>query len=256
MTNSYNIKLAQFEGPFDLLLFFIERDELDIYDIPIAKITNEFLDYLRQMERLNINLASEFMVVAATLMRIKAKMLIPRKELNEVGEEIDPRQELVARLIEYKQYKAVVSELKEMEEQRHRRHKRGNLHAENHYILEKYTNELEIESVNLYKILNAFNRVLKRYNKAQEKSEYEVVRYPYTIDEQKAAIRQYFVGKHEATFTDIFTTCQDRIHAVFRFLSMLELIQEKWLTIRVGIGMNNFWLLRRKELETSETEQK
>ena len=101
----YNIKLPQFEGPFDLLLFFIERDELDIYDIPIAKITDEFLRYTHQLDDLNIEVASEFILVAATLMRIKAKTLLPRKELDADGNEIDPREELVQRLIEYKQFK-------------------------------------------------------------------------------------------------------------------------------------------------------
>src|SRR6202162_4012934 len=94
-TATYEIKLPHFEGPFDLLLFFIERDELDIYDIPIAKITGEFLDYLRKMSVMNIELASEFIVVAATLMRVKAKMLLPRKDVDETGNEIDPRQELI-----------------------------------------------------------------------------------------------------------------------------------------------------------------
>ena len=95
----YKIKLPQFEGPFDLLLFFIERDELDIYDIPIAQITDEFLRYTHQLDELNIEVASEFILVAATLMRIKAKTLLPRKELDEEGNEIDPREELVQRLI-------------------------------------------------------------------------------------------------------------------------------------------------------------
>ena len=92
--STYTIKLQQFEGPFDLLLFFIERDELDIYDIPIAKITEDFLEYVRHIESLNLDLASEFILVAATLIRIKAKMLLPRKELDENNQEIDPRKEL------------------------------------------------------------------------------------------------------------------------------------------------------------------
>src|SRR5471030_2756667 len=103
---SYQIRISQFEGPFDLLLFFIERDELDIYDIPIYKLTTDFLTYIHQMETLNIEVASEFILVAATLMRIKAKMLLPRRDVDPVtGEEIDPRDELVNRLIEYKKFK-------------------------------------------------------------------------------------------------------------------------------------------------------
>src|SRR3982074_3352161 len=105
MISSYQIKLPQFEGPFDLLLFFIERDELDIYNIPITRITNDFLDYIHKQGELNIELSSEFILFISTLMRIKAKMLLPRKELDAEGNEIDPRQELIDKLLEYKRYK-------------------------------------------------------------------------------------------------------------------------------------------------------
>src|SRR4030095_8826185 len=115
---SFEIKLPLFEGPFDLLLFFIERDELDIYDIPISKITNDFLDYIRAMEQLNVEVASEFILVAATLMRIKSKMLLPRPQLDEQGNEIDPRKDLVERLLLYKQYKESCEELRINEEDR------------------------------------------------------------------------------------------------------------------------------------------
>ncbi len=104
-STQYEIKLPQFEGPFDLLLFFIERDELDIHNIPISKITNDFFDYIRAADSMNIELASEFILVASTLMRIKAKMLLPRYPKDELGNEIDPRQDLVRQLLEYKQYK-------------------------------------------------------------------------------------------------------------------------------------------------------
>src|SRR5215213_5824070 len=102
---SYQIKLAQFEGPFDLLLFFIERDELDIYNIPITRIINDFLDYIHSGQSVNIELSSEFILFVSTLMRIKAKMLLPRKEIDEQGNEIDPRQELIDKLLEYKRLK-------------------------------------------------------------------------------------------------------------------------------------------------------
>ena len=113
---SYEIKLPLFEGPFDLLLFFIERDEIDIMDIPISKITNDFFEYISDLESMNIEVASEFIVVAATLMRIKSKMLLPRLSLDEEGNEIDPREELVEHLIEYKKYKSVISEFSDFTE--------------------------------------------------------------------------------------------------------------------------------------------
>ncbi|MEC8221774.1 MAG: segregation/condensation protein A, partial [Bacteroidota bacterium] len=115
---SYEIKLPLFEGPFDLLLFFIERDEIDIMDIPISKITNDFFEYISDLESMNIEVASEFIVVAATLMRIKSKMLLPRLSLDEEGNEIDPREELVEHLIEYKKYKSVISEFSDLEDSR------------------------------------------------------------------------------------------------------------------------------------------
>ena len=117
-TTSYQISLPQFEGPFDLLLFFIERDELDIYNIPIKKIIDDFLSFIKQSEEDNIELSSEFILFVSTLMRIKAKLLLPRKELDEQGNEIDPRQELIDKILEYKKFKEASTKLAEMEKER------------------------------------------------------------------------------------------------------------------------------------------
>ena len=127
---SYKIKIPLFEGPFDLLLFFIERDEIDIKDIPIATITKDFLDYIENLESMNIEVASEFIVVAATLMRIKSKMLLPRLMMDEDGNEVDPRDELVKHLLEYKKFKSVVEDFKSFEKYRSEKHVRGNLYDE------------------------------------------------------------------------------------------------------------------------------
>src|SRR5215207_1215834 len=124
--DTYKIKLPQFEGPFDLLLFFIERDELDIYNIPITKIINDFLTYIHSQESLNIELSSEFILFISTLMRIKAKMLLPRKEIDAQGNEIDPRQELVNKILEYKRFKEASAEMAELEADRMLMIKRGN----------------------------------------------------------------------------------------------------------------------------------
>src|ERR1700744_4150994 len=115
---SFAIKLPQFEGPFDLLLFFIERDELDIHDIPIAKITDDFLGYIHQMASLDMEIASEFIFVAATLMRIKAKMLLPRYDAEDGESEIDHKEELIRKLIEYKKFKEICEELHPFEDDR------------------------------------------------------------------------------------------------------------------------------------------
>ena len=144
---SYKIKLPEFEGPFDLLLFFIERDEVDIYDIPISSITNDFLAYLKQLEELNIDTASEFILVASTLMRIKSKMLLPRREIDDQGNEIDPRQELVERLLEYRRYKAVLDDLRALEKQRSEQHHRANLVYEIQEIANKVMADAELEEL-------------------------------------------------------------------------------------------------------------
>src|ERR1700712_492095 len=127
---SYHIKLQQFEGPFDLLLFFIERDELDIYNIPITKIINDFLDFIHGSSELNIELSSEFILFVSTMMRIKARLLLPRKEIDALGNEIDPRQELIDKILEYKKYKEAAAQMADMEAIRMLMVKRGNLSKE------------------------------------------------------------------------------------------------------------------------------
>src|SRR4030095_4506640 len=145
MTATYQIKLPQFEGPFDLLLFFIERDELDIYNIPITGIIKDFLNYVHQTEQLNIELASEFILFISTLMRIKAKMLLPRREVDALGNEIDPRQELVDKILVYKRCKEASEQMVMMEAERLLQQKRGNIKAELDSLGEEYSEGTEIQ---------------------------------------------------------------------------------------------------------------
>ena len=171
----FEIELPLFKGPFDLLLFFIERDELDIYDIPISKITNDFLSYLHHLEKMNIEVASEFILVAATLMRIKAKMLLPRPELDEQGNEVDPREELVAHLLEYKKYKSVIGELSSFEESSLQREKRGNILKELKQLAEVNDVEAELQDLDLYKLLKVFERVIVRFEAEKNKPVHKVI---------------------------------------------------------------------------------
>ena len=179
---SYQIKLDEFEGPFDLLLFFIERDELDIYNIPITKITNDFLAFIHQSEKLNIELSSEFILFISTLMRIKAKMLIPRKEIDEQGNEIDPRQELIDKILEYKKYKEASTKLAEMEEVRMLMFKRGNLNRELSQIGEEAGEGTEIQAVTLFKLMKAFEKVILKVQQRNYKPVHTVVQYNYTME--------------------------------------------------------------------------
>ncbi len=250
---TYKITLPQFEGPFDLLLFFIERDELDIYDIPIAKITDDFLDYIRQMEALNIDMASEFILVAATLCRIKARLLIPRKEVDEEGNEIDPRDELVARLLEYKRLKSVLEDLRKLEEERSLREKRGNTAKELRKIAEKALVDAELESITLFKLMRAFERVMQRYEDARSvKMVHTVYRYDYTIEDQASYIVEKLRPGHRSDFDEIFGGLENRIHAVVTFLALLELLNNRKVRIIQGLGYNNFWLELPAEGEEEE----
>jgi segregation and condensation protein A len=239
---TYEIHLPQFEGPFDLLLFFIERDELDIYDIPIARITTDFLDYIHQMKALNIDLASEFILVAATLMRIKAKMLLPRKELDEEGNEIDPRQDLVQALLEYKRYKEVVETLQVMEAQRRLMHPRGIDSAELRQIADSAEPETELGDLTLYKLLKVFQRVMLRLEERRETVSHQVEPYPYTLE----SCREDLIGRLKARprldFEGTFEGVREKIHAVFLLLAILDLVQAGQVSIQVGLGYNNFWL--------------
>lgn len=237
---SYQIKLDQFEGPFDLLLFFIERDELDIYNIPITKITNEFLDHIHQSEKLNIELSSEFILFISTLMRIKAKMLLPRKELDASGNEIDPRQELVDKILEYKKFKEASVVMAELEAERMLMIKRGNLQRELSQIGEEAGEGTEIQTLTLFKLMKAFEKVILRIQDKNNKPVHTVVQYDYTME----GIRHYMltISQKEKTlsFEKIFEPCENRIHAIFIFLNMLELVQQKFMSIITGEGRNNF----------------
>ncbi len=240
---SFEVKLPLFEGPFDLLLFFIERDELDIYDIPISKITNDFLDYIKHLESLNMEVASEFILVAASLMRIKSKMLLPRPELDEHGEEIDPREELVKHLLEYKRFKEVVEPLSILEDNRLKRETRGNLQKELVKMYESNDVEAELQNIDLFKILKTFHKIMERYEEEQKKPRHTIVQYSYTISEQKQFVLDLLKGKKELSFVDLIKTNPERIAVIFNFLAILEMAQQNLIGLRVGLGSNNFWVL-------------
>lgn len=250
---TYTIRTTHFEGPFDLLLFFIERDELDIYDIPIAKITDDFLGYVRQMESLNIDLASEFILVAATLMRIKAKMLLPRKELDEQGNEIDPRQELVERLLEYKRYKEVIDDLRLYEERRSQAVGRGNVTDELQKIANEALADAELESLTLFKLLKAFERVMLRFEE-HRRVVHTIVRYNYTVLQQQSMILEKLNTGENVAFEEVFAECENRVHAIVTFLALLELLNMQRVHLTQGLGPNNFWInLREDWVEEEET---
>ena len=239
---SYKIKIPLFEGPFDLLLFFIERDEIDIKDIPIATITKDFLDYIENLESMNIEVASEFIVVAATLMRIKSKMLLPRLMMDEDGNELDPRDELVKHLLEYKKFKSVIKDFKSFEKYRNEKHIRGNLYKEIKSIASKSNIEIEMQDVNLYKLLTVFNNAINKLNHEKNIKSHQIMQYPYTIEKQKKYILNLIKSKSKIAFSDLIDENPLKILIIYNFLAILDLIQNSKVFISIGDGLNNFWL--------------
>lgn len=237
---TYQIRLPQFEGPFDLLLFFIERDELDIYNIPISKITEDFLSFIQQEESLNIELSSEFILFVSTLMRIKAKMLLPRKELDEEGNEIDPRQELVSKILEYKRFKEASAKMTELEAERMLMIKRGNLQKELNTIGEQAAEGTEIQTITLFRLMRAFERVMQRFHDTRNRPIHTVVRYEYTMEGCRDFVLSMACEEKTLSFEKIFGNCDNRVHAIFLFLNLLELVQQRFLRIMMGEGKNNF----------------
>ena len=239
-TTNYQIKLEHFEGPFDLLLFFIERDELDIYNIPITKIMDDFLTFIHTQEKLNIELSSEFILFVSTLMRIKAKLLLPRKELDALGNEIDPRQELIDKILEYKKYKEAAVQMADLEALRMLMMKRGNIQQEMSMVGEEAAEGTELQTVTLFKLMKSFEKVMTRLQDRQNKPVHTVVRYNYTMEGSRAYLLDIVREGKTVAFEKVFDICQDRVHALFLFLSILELSQQKYMKLMVGEGRNNF----------------
>lgn len=247
---NYSIKVDQFEGPFDLLLFFIERDELDIYNIPITNIIKDFLDYIHTQEKLNIELSSEFILFISTLMRIKAKLLLPRKEIDAQGNEIDPRQELVDKILEYKRFKEAAAQMATLEEVRMLMYKRGNVTKELSSIGEEAAEGTELQTVTLFKLMKAFEKVMQRVHDRQNKPVHTVIKYNYTMEGSRDYVLKMVEDQKTVSFEKMFDICQDRVHALFLFLSLLELSQQKYMRLLVGEGKNNFiieWNEQREE---------
>ncbi len=234
--DTYNIHLPVFDGPFDLLLFFIERDELDIQNIPIAKITGDFLDYIRSMEEINIDLAGEFIVTAATLMRIKARMLLPLKKNEE-------------------SFKEVSEELSRLETERAMLHTRGGILSDIKRIQHASVSYNELESANLYNLIRTFNRLLARMNDPDKSNVHQIVDYPYTIQDCREDILNAVRNNEKCSFDTLFSGCENRIHAIVQFLSLLELINQQLFKIVNASGANAFWISEKKTEERDSSDE-
>lgn len=223
--STYRVQLDDFEGPLDLLLFFIKRDELDIYDIPIAKITNDFLEYLHLMATLDLEVAGEFIVMAATLMQIKVRMLLPR-EIGPDGEEEDPRAELVRRLIEYKRYKEMSQEFSRLEDEQRKIHYRGFFSADPVHMEEEQEDLLK--DITLFNLIAAFKKAMDGLPK---KVVHEVQLYTVTIEEQISYTLDYLRLHKQASLLNLVGHMTEKTRIIVTVIALLEMTKNKVISL-------------------------
>ena len=217
----YQIQLDNFEGPIDLLLYFIRRDELDIYDIPISKITKEFVGTVEKWKKMHLHVAGDFIVMASTLMRIKAKLLLPRPELDDDGEIIDPRTELVQQLVEYKRYKNASEILNNLSNDQSQRFTRQ---LEPLMVVDKSdVEENLILNVTLFDLARFFKTAM---DSMPVVSQFELSREPVKLEEQKKFIFKHFDGDGKLKFSTILSKLETRMEIVVTFLAILDLVRD------------------------------
>ena len=217
----YKVQLNNFEGPIDLLLYFIRRDELNIYDIPISKITKEFITTVEEWKKVHLHIAGDFIVMASTLMRIKAKLLLPRPELDDDGEIMDPRTELIQQLIEYKRFKEVADLLKNLSKKRGLNFSRQleTIVSEEHLKDE----ENIIIDISLFDLAKVFKNAIDNMPVV---SQFELSREPVKLEDQKSFIFKHFDGEGRLRFSTILTKLNTRMKVVVTFLAILDLVRE------------------------------
>ncbi|MFC2103150.1 segregation and condensation protein A [Bacteroidota bacterium] len=235
----YKIKLEHFEGPLDLLLFFIKRDELDIYDIPISSITKEFLQYVNLIKILDLEIAGDFILMASTLMHIKARMLLPR-EVDEKGEEIDPRSELIQALLEYKKFKEMSEELSFFESNQRKKKFRGNFEADLTESPPEY--ELLLKNISIYDLAKAFKKAIEE---VKEDTVHHIQKVNVTIDEQIDFIFSHFNDKSEIHFLSLVESFREKIRIVVTFIALLELVKVNRIGIKESAEFNDFVIFKK-----------
>ena len=236
----YKVKLTQFEGPLDLLLFFIKRDELNIYDIPIARLTKEFLEYVNLIKILDLEVAGDFILMASTLMHIKVRMLLPR-EIDEKGEEIDPRADLVKALLEYKRYKEMSEELSYFESNQRKRKYRGNFSAD----IKEAPNEYDIllKNVSIYDLAKAFKFAIEQ---VKEEPVHQIKKLNVSIEEQITFIIEKLKEFPELHFFQLIESLKEKIRIIVTFIALLELVKVGRIGIQATPLYNDF-IITQKE---------
>jgi segregation and condensation protein A len=229
----YRVHLTDFEGPLDLLLFFIKRDELDIYNIPIAKITKEFLSYLRLMASLDLEVAGDFIVMAAELMQIKVRMLLPRDET--APEEEDPRAELIRRLVEYKRFKEMSQEMSKMEVEQRKVHYRGFFHADARLEPAEDSQET-LRDISLFNLISAFKAAM---DQMPRKVVHEVSLLNVTVDEQMSFVMDFLRVHGPTTLLRMIAHMSEKIRVIVTIIALLELTKNKIISLAAVDGKDD-----------------
>jgi segregation and condensation protein A len=237
---SYKVKLELFEGPLDLLLYLVKKDHLNIYDIPIAAVTEQYLKYLELMRLLDLNIAGEFLVMAATLMQIKSKMLLPAEQLPGEQEEADPREELVRRLLEYEKFKQVAQTLRERETGQQEVFKRPKAEKEK---IDAQDKEVYFEA-SIFDLINAFSQALEDVPKELF---YEVIKDEFTIEEKIHQILHLLLTSQSVRLCELFVQAKNKIEIIIIFLAILELIRLKEIVAQQKGLFGEIIILRNRE---------
>lgn len=230
---AYNIKIEAFEGPFDLLFHLIEKNELDLYDIPINEVTDQYIQYIKAMEELDLDLTSEFLVMAATLLEIKSKMLLPVEVVESQQlefEELDPRNELVRKLLEYKKYKIAAEFFKEKEDLSRRLY----FKPREEFIFEPEDKSGILENIEMSDLMKALERVLseKPHRHSVQNSFRQMQRDAFTIEDKINELMEHLSIKPVLHFNRLFSELQSKNEVITTFLALLELIRLKRITVR------------------------
>jgi segregation and condensation protein A len=244
----YRVELQQFEGPMDLLLFFIKRDEIDIYDIPIARIADEYLAYVRVMEEIDLDGVGDFIYMAALLINIKARMLLPSQEADEEGEAVDPRRELVERLLEYVRFKEAADQLSTRRERRREHFVRGDASADRERVQEDH--EVAVDA-SVFELVEALGRVLEAEDETEEEPVHEVEPIEHTVEEQQRYVIRRLHQESEVSFQDLIRG-RSRGFVIATFLALLELARQYHLRLHVEAEASNFQIEAREETALQE----
>ena len=227
---AYKVKLNVFEGPFDLLVYLIEHARMSIYDIRVSEITTQYLSYIEEIKKQDVSIAQDFMVLAAELIELKSKMLLPgSQEEAEFEDSEDPRKGLVAQLLEYKRFKDMAEFLAEQEEMV------SHIHTKPQEDLSVYTNEPdELLKADMNQFVKAFRAFLFRKQKLEEiKKNYErVERQRMSVESRIDQIRKYFIGRKKATFKELVSRDTGRYNLILTFMSLLELIKQSAIFVK------------------------